>query len=117
MILSENKERVMNFVKEICRQKKVLCDAWAADNSNSLYFRIDFENDENECHVSFRISDHPKKRYIPHFSVFVVSKSSNFKKIERFVNNRIETLKLLSTYYRLETLGEKEGYNDGRISQ
>lgn len=117
MVLSENKEKLIKFVTDLCRQKKIFCESREADNTNSLYFKIFLSGTERDCHVSFRISDHPKKRYIPHFSVFVVSKSSNFKKIERFVNNRIETLKRLSTYYRLETLGEKEGYNDGRISQ
>lgn len=117
MILSENKERVMKFVKEICGQKKVLCDAWAADNSNSLYFRIYFENDENECHVSFRISDHPKKKYIPHFSIFIVTKSTDFKKIEKFVSNRIEALKKQSLFVNMNNIQNKEEYTYGRISR
>lgn len=117
MNLTFNKERIIRAVNDSCKKHGVICESRCADTTDSLYFRIKLRHDDTDCHVSFRISDHKKKSFVPHFKVLLVTKNMTMKHIERFVENRIDTLKHLSILEQLEMLNKKEVYSNARVSR
>lgn len=40
MDLAINKERIHNFVLDLCRQNKVECEWHFSENTNSMYYKI-----------------------------------------------------------------------------
>ncbi len=108
MNLSVSRERVHNFVLDVCRQNKVDCLWHFSENTNSLYYRI-FKDD---AWLSFRISDHAKKqRTLPSITV---GKSTNFPQIGKFVQNRIDCLKGLAAHRLFSEFMRKSGAADRR---
>ena len=92
MILAINKERVHNFVLDLCRQNKVECEWHFSENTNSMYYKIY----KDDVWLTFRISDHAKKqRSLPSITV---SRSTTLQHVGKFVRNRIDCLKGLSSY-------------------
>ena len=92
MILAINKERVHNFVLDLCRQNKVECEWHFSENTNSMYYKIY----KDDVWLTFRISDHAKKqRSLPSITV---SRSTTLQHVGKFVKNRIDCLKGLSSY-------------------
>lgn len=92
MILAINKERVHNFVLDLCRQNKVECEWHFSENTNSMYYKIY----KDDVWLTFRISDHAKKqRSIPSITV---GKSTTLQQVGKFVKNRIDCLKGLSSH-------------------
>ena len=92
MILAINKERVHNFVLDLCRQNKVECEWHFSENTNSMYYKIY----KDDVWLTFRISDHAKKqRSLPSITV---SRSTTLQHVCKFVKNRIDCLKGLSSY-------------------
>lgn len=92
MNLSINKERIHNFVLDLCRQNKMECEWDFAENTNSMYYKIY----KDDVWLSFRISDHAKKqRRMPSITV---GKSTTLQQVGKFVRNRIDCLKGLSSY-------------------
>lgn len=116
MDLTFNKEQIIRTVVSICKKHSVICEYHCADTTDSIYFRIKLRHDDTDCHVSFRISDHKKKTFVPHFKVLLVTKNMTMKHIERFVENRIDTLEHLSLLEQLEMLNKKEVYSNARVS-
>ena len=92
MILAINKERIHNFVLDLCRQNKVECEWHFSENTNSMYYKIY----KDDVWLTFRISDHAKKqRSLPSITV---SRSTTLQHVGKFVRNRIDCLKGLSSY-------------------
>ena len=92
MILAINKERIHNFVLDLCRQNKVECEWHFSENTNSMYYKIY----KDDVWLTFRISDHAKKqRSLPSITV---SRSTTLQHVGKFVKNRIDCLKGLSSY-------------------
>ena len=92
MILAINKERVHNFVLDLCRQNKVECEWHFSENTNSMYYKIY----KDDVWLTFRISDHAKKqRSLPSITV---SRSTTLQHVGKFVRNRIDCLKGLLSY-------------------
>ena len=92
MNLAMNKERIHNFVLDLCRQNKVECEWHFSENTNSMYYKIY----KDDVWLTFRISDHAKKqRSLPSITV---SRSTTLQHVGKFVRNRIDCLKGLSSY-------------------
>ena len=92
MNLAMNKERIHNFVLDLCRQNKVECEWHFSENTNSMYYKIY----KDDVWLTFRISDHAKKqRSLPSITV---SRSTTLQHVGKFVKNRIDCLKGLSSY-------------------
>ena len=92
MNLAMNKERIHNFVLDLCRQNKVECEWHFSENTNSMYYKIY----KDDVWLTFRISDHAKKqRSLPSITV---SRSTTLQQVGKFVRNRIDCLKGLSSY-------------------
>ena len=117
MELNLNKDKIIKTVLNICERNKVICEYRCAENTDSLYFRLSLEGDDTCSHVSFRISDHRKREYVPHFKFLLVRKNTDIHHIERFTENRIKTLRNLTVLSNLEILDKKEGYSNARVSR
>ena len=87
MDLAVYREKVNNYVLELCRQNKVECEWHFSDTTNSMYYRISIQ----EGSAWFRISDHAQKNIaIPSITV---GKSTKTLQIGKFVRNRINNLR------------------------
>lgn len=104
MNFTVNKEKIISFVQDLCRKRNVSFSCTRAETTESLYFRI--WKDGSDSHVSFRISDHMKKRFIPNFKILLIKNNTTFAHIERFVENRIASLKTVSVLHAIENLNE-----------
>lgn len=87
MNLSVDRERINNYVLELCRQNKVECNWHFSDTTNSMYYRV-YTEDSDVC---FRISDHAKKKN--NIPSIIVGRSTKLFQISKFVQNRIKYLK------------------------
>ena len=92
MDLALNREKVNNYVLELCRQNKVECAWHFSDTTNSMYYRICTQDGS----ASFRISDHAQK--IITMPSITVGKSTKLLQIGKFVRNRINHLRRQATH-------------------
>ena len=104
MNFTKNKEKIIFFVQCLCKKHKVFCECRKSETTESLYFRL--REEHSDAHVSFRISDHMKKRFVPHFKILLIKNNTTFSHIERFVENRIASLKTVSVLHAIEKLNE-----------
>ena len=95
MNLAMNKERIHNFVLDLCRQNKVECEWHFSENTNSMYYKIY----KDDVWLTFRISDHAKKqRSLPSITV---SRSTTLQHVGKFVHRLPEGVIVVSSVFRI----------------